>query len=58
MIWESLGFVESEVFDSDVFVAQDFVWGYFVAYYWFGFNYDFFPSSSFYVVSEVVSVWF
>ena len=50
--------MESEVFDGDVFVAQDFVGDCFVAYYWFGFDYDFFPSFSFYVVSEVVGVWF
>jgi hypothetical protein len=47
-----------EGFEGDVFVAQDFVWCCFVADQGFGFDYDFFPSFAFYVISEVVCVWF
>jgi len=56
--WKPLDFQGLECFDSDLFLEQDFVWRSLVADYWFGFDYDFFPSFALYVVSEIVRVRF
>jgi len=51
-------FQRLDCFDSDLFLEQDFVGRFLVADYWFGFDYDFFPSFALYVISEIVRVRF
>ncbi len=55
---EAFDFQELEWFDSEFLLEQDFVGRSLVADYWFGFDYDFFPSFALYVVSEIVRVRF
>jgi len=56
--WEVLDLQGLERFDGEFLVEQDFVGRFLVAEYWFGFDYDFFPSFALYVVSEIVCVRF
>jgi hypothetical protein len=51
-------FLGLDCFDDNLFLKRDVVGRFLVTDYWFGRDYDFFPSFALYVISEVVCVGF